>query len=145
MPSRRVQQFLAFDWGRLRIGVASGNTLTQSAQSVATLTLKPKADLSHLAERDCAIKKLLQEWKPQALVVGVPYHPDGAPHKNTKYAKQFAQHLREQTGLTVHEVDERYSTTEAKADNPTAKEGKLDALSACIILEQYMRNLPNES
>jgi putative Holliday junction resolvase len=133
--SSSTQQFLAFDWGKLRVGVASGNTLTKSAQSVATLTQQGVA-------RDQAILKLVKEWRPCALVVGVPYHPDGAPHRNTKLAKQFAQNLRGLTGALVYEVDERYSTTEAKADNPRAREAKLDALSACIILEQYMRSLP---
>ena len=133
--SAAIQQFLAFDWGKLRVGVASGNTLTKSAQSVATLVQQGVA-------RDQAILKLVKEWRPSALVVGVPYHPDGAPHKNTKLAKQFAQNLRRLTGALVHEVDERYSTTEAKADNPRAREAKLDAFSACIILEQYMRSLP---
>jgi putative holliday junction resolvase len=130
-----IQQFLAFDWGKLRVGVASGNTLMRSAQSVATLTQQGEA-------RMAAIKKIIQEWRPTSLVVGVPYHPDGAPHKNTKLAKQFAAQLRELSQLTVHEVDERYSTTEAKADNPKARQAKLDGLSACIILEQYMRSLP---
>ncbi len=132
--SSAIQQFLAFDWGKLRVGVASGNTLTKSAQGVATLTEQGLV-------RDQAILKLVKEWRPHALVVGVPYHPDGAPHKNTKLAKQFAQNLRGLTGALVHEVDERYSTTEAKADNPRAREAKLDAFSACIILEQYMRSL----
>lgn len=130
-----IQQFLAFDWGKQRVGVASGNTLTCTAQSVATLTEQGAA-------RDTAILKIVHEWRPSSLVCGVPYHPDGAPHNNTKLAKQFAANLRILTGLTVHEVDERYSTTEAKADNPKAREAKLDGLSACIILEQYMRSLP---
>ena len=130
-----IQQFLAFDWGKLRIGVASGNTLTRSAQSVVTLTQQGAA-------REAALLKIIQEWRPSGLVCGVPYHPDGAAHKNTQLAKQFAQTLRTLSGLTVHEVDERYSTTEARADNPKARDTKLDGLSACIILEQYMRSLP---
>jgi putative holliday junction resolvase len=143
-----LQSFLGFDWGRLRVGVASGNTLLKSAQSVTTLTEQGDA-------RKQAIAKLVREWRPSALVSGVPYHPDGAPHKNTKLAKQFAQELRDWTGLAVHEVDERYSTTEAKSsyglqntDNHAAgskaknkAEKKIDALSACVILEQYMRGL----
>jgi putative Holliday junction resolvase len=146
--SSSVQSFLGFDWGRLRIGVASGNTLLKSAQSVTTLTEQGAA-------RQQAITKLVREWRPSALVTGVPYHPDGAPHKNTKLAKQFADDLRAWTGLTVHEVDERYSTTEAKSsyglqntDNHAASnkaknkaEKKIDAISACVILEQYMRGL----
>jgi putative Holliday junction resolvase len=156
MMNAQVQSFLGFDWGQLRIGVASGNTLTGTAHSVTTLTEQGEA-------RQQAIAKLVREWRPTALVTGVPYHPDGAPHKNTKLAKEFAQKLREWTGLVVHEVDERYSTTEAKAeygsahgwqntDNQRANikanskvknkaEKKIDALSACVILEQYMRGL----
>ncbi len=147
--SAAVQAFLGFDWGRLRIGVASGNSLLRSAQSVTTLTEQGDA-------RRQAITKLVREWRPAALVTGVPYHPDGAPHKNTQLAKAFAQQLREWTGLAVHEVDERYSTTEVRADygwqntdnrraSHKAKnkaEKKIDALSACVILEQYMRGLP---
>jgi putative Holliday junction resolvase len=143
-----VQSFLGFDWGRLRIGVASGNTVLGVAQSVTTLTEQGDA-------RRQAVTKLVREWRPLALVTGVPYHPDGAPHKNTKLAKQFAQDLRDWTGLLVHEVDERYSTTEASSsyslqntDNYSASrkvknkvEKKIDALSACVILEQYMRGL----
>jgi putative Holliday junction resolvase len=134
-PAKPIQQFLAFDWGKLRVGVASGNTLTQSAQSVATLS-------DQGAKRLLAIQKIVQEWRPHALVVGIPFHPDGHAHKNTQLAKRFAAELRSLANLPVHEVDERYSTTEAKADNPNAKERHLDGLSACIILEQYMRNLP---
>jgi putative holliday junction resolvase len=141
-----IQQFLAFDWGKLRVGVASGNTLTGTAQSVATLTVQG-------AERDAAVLKIVREWRPSSLVCGVPYHPDGAPHKNTKLAKQFAADLRILTGLTVIEVDERFSTTEAKSEHTVLKkpasaqaakrlEAKLDGLSACIILEQHMRSLP---
>jgi putative holliday junction resolvase len=141
-----IATFLAFDWGKLRIGVASGNTLTRTAQSVTTLTQQGAA-------RDDAIQTLVREWRPVALVCGVPYHPDGAPHKNTKLAQQFAAELRTLTGLTVFDVDERYSTTEAKSTHATLKmpasaqaakrlEAKLDGLSACIILEQYMRSLP---
>jgi putative Holliday junction resolvase len=144
----QVQSFLGFDWGKLRIGVASGNTLTGAAQSVTTLVEQGDA-------RQQAIVKLVHEWRPSALVTGVPYHPDGEPHKNTKLAKAFAQKLRDWTGLTVYEVDERYSTTQAKSDygmqntdnqraNSKAKnkvEKKIDALSACVILEQYMRGL----
>jgi putative holliday junction resolvase len=133
--STSIQSFLGFDWGRLRVGVASGNTLTQTAQSVVTLTQQG-------VTRDQAILKIIKEWQPSALVVGVPYHPDGAAHKNTKLAKQFAQSLRGLCSMPVFEVDERYSTTEAKADNPRAREATLDGLSACIILEQYMRSLP---
>ncbi|WP_337178708.1 Holliday junction resolvase RuvX, partial [Hydrogenophaga borbori] len=75
---------------------------------------------------------------PDALVVGVPFHPDGAEHANTAMARKFARRLHGRHGLPVFEVDERYSTTEAHAQG--ARDA--DAASACIILEQFLRSLP---
>jgi putative Holliday junction resolvase len=69
------------------------------------------------------------------LVVGVPYHPDGAAHENTAKAKKFARQLNGRFSLPVFEVDERYSTTEAHSQG--AKDA--DAASACIILNQFFR------
>jgi len=70
-------------------------------------------------------------------VVGVPFHPDGAPHDNTDRAKRFARQLHGRFHLTVHEVDERYTSTEAQASGAA----DLDAASAAIILEQFLRDL----
>jgi putative Holliday junction resolvase len=73
------------------------------------------------------------------LVVGVPYHPDGASHENTVRAQKFARQLHGRFGLQVFEVDERYSTTEAHASG--AKD--VDAASACVILDQFLRSIPS--
>jgi len=70
-------------------------------------------------------------------VVGVPYHPDGAAHENTLKAQKFARQLRARFGLAVFEVDERYSTTEARSQAAV----DIDAASACIILDQFLRSL----
>ena len=83
------------------------------------------------------IAQHIERWQPDALVVGVPYHPDGAAHENTALAKKFARQLQGRFSLPVFEVDERYSTTEAKSDG--AKD--VDAASACVILDQFLRNL----
>jgi putative holliday junction resolvase len=122
--------FLAFDYGAKRIGVASGNTLTHSATPMRTIAVEGEA-------RFDAIGALIKEWQPDALVVGVPYHPDGAAHDNTVRARRFARQLHGRFHLAVHEVDERYSTTEAHAQGAT----DADATSAAIILEQYLRTL----
>ena len=119
--------FLAFDFGTKRIGVASGNSVTRTATVLTTL-----AQTSEDA-RFAAIGKLIAEWQPGALVAGVPRHPDGAPHDNTHRAERFARQLRGRFGLPVHEVDERYTTTEALASGAT----DVDAASAALILEQY--------
>jgi len=119
--------YLAFDFGTRRIGVASGNSLTGHAEPLRTVDAGARA-------LD-AIGKLVAEWRPDALVVGVPRHPDGAAHANTRRAERFAAELRRRFGLAVHEADERYSTTEAR----TASRGDVDAAAAAIILAQFLR------
>ena len=132
-PAIRLQTFLAFDYGLKRTGVASGNILTRTATPQATIAAEGAA-------RFPLIQSRIDEWQPDALVVGIPFHPDGASHDNTVYAQKFARQLRGRFGLQVFEVDERYSTTEALAGG--AKDA--DAAAACIILEQFLRNFPNE-
>ncbi|MDO8275297.1 MAG: Holliday junction resolvase RuvX, partial [Serpentinimonas sp.] len=98
--------FLAFDWGRKRTGVATGNRLTRSATAQPTLRAEGAA-------RWPLIEARLREWQPDALVVGIPTHPDGAAHENTALALKFARQLRGRFGLRVYEVDARSSSTEA--------------------------------
>ena len=70
-------------------------------------------------------------------MVGIPVHPDGVAHDNTRRAQRFSRQLQGRFGLPVFEVDERYSTTEALQ----AGARDADAAAACIILEQFLRNL----
>ena len=123
--------FLAFDFGLQRTGVAVGNRLTRSATPQPTIRAEGEARWAPIASR-------LAEWQPDALVVGVPFHPDGAEHENTVRARKFARQLRGRFNLPVYEVDERYITTEAHA----AGARDADAASAAIILEQFLRSLP---
>jgi len=124
------RSFLAFDFGTKRVGVASGNSVTRTATPLRTVAAEGDA-------RFAALGALITEWKPDALVVGVPFHPDGAPHDNTACAQRFARQLHGRFKLPVHEVDERYTTTEAHA----AGAADVDAASAAIILEQFLRDL----
>jgi len=125
------QSFLAFDFGLKRTGLASGNRITRTASPLPALRAEGAARWPLISQR-------LQEWQPDALVVGIPTHPDGAPHENTLRAQKFARQLRGRFGLPVHEVDERYSSTEAHSLG--ARDA--DAAAACIILEQFLRSLP---
>ena len=125
------QLFVAFDFGLKRTGVASGNRLTRTATPQATVNAQGAARFVQIGQR-------IAEWQPDALVVGVPFHPDGEAHENTARARKFARQLRGRHGLPVFEVDERYTTTEALALG--AKDA--DAASACLILEQFLRSLP---
>ncbi|MES2784216.1 MAG: Holliday junction resolvase RuvX [Pseudomonadota bacterium] len=125
------QTFLAFDYGLKRTGVAVGNRLLRSATPQPTIKAEGDARLVQAGLR-------VNEWQPDALVVGVPFHPDGASHDNTARARKFARQLRARLKLEVYEVDERYSTTEALS----AGSADADAGAACVILEQFLRSLP---
>jgi putative holliday junction resolvase len=128
------QTFMAFDFGEKRTGCAIGNRLTSSARPLHTL---------HAASGDArfvAVQKLLKEWLPDALVVGIPCHPDGAAHEMTARAQRFARQLQGRYALPVHEVDERYSSVEAQARG--AKD--IDSEAAAIILEQFFSEITDE-
>ena len=125
-----LSTFIAFDFGEKRTGVAVGNRLLGTAQPQGSIHAQGDARWALVAQH-------IQEWQPDAIVVGVPYHPDGAAHENTAKAKKFGRQLNGRFQLPVFEVDERYSTTEALSQG--AKDA--DAASACIILEQFLRSL----
>lgn len=123
--------FLALDFGLKRTGLAVGNRLLKTAQPQGSIHAEGDARFNKIGDT-------IREWLPDALVVGVPFHPDGAEHENTRRARKFGRQLAGRFRLPVFEVDERYSTTEAL----TAGAKDADAMSACIILEQFLRSLP---
>lgn len=131
--------FLAFDYGEKRIGVAIGDSLTRSARPLPALAP---------ADRQ-AIERLVAEWRPAALIVGLPLDEDGSEQRITGPARRFAAALRQRLQLPVHEVDERYSSRaadellrEARASGRMTRrvrKGDRDARAACVILEQWLR------
>ena len=125
-----LQTFLALDFGIKRTGFAVGNRLLRTAQPQGTIQAEGDARFLQIAQR-------IKEWQPDALVIGVPFHPDGAEHENTLRARRFSRQLQGRFRLPVFEVDERYSTTEALQMG--AKDA--DAVAACIILEQFLRSI----
>ena len=125
-----LQTFMALDFGTRRTGIAFGNRLLRSATALPTIASQGEARLVQIQSR-------ISEWQPAALVVGIPFHPDGAEHEMTLRARKFARSLRARFRLPVFEVDERYSTTEALASGAADP----DAGAACVILEQFLREL----
>jgi len=119
---------MAFDFGSRRTGCAVGTLLLGTARALASLHAEATAQRLALAGERIA------QWQPDALVVGVPRHPDGAAHENTARAQKFGRQLHHRFRLPVYEVDERYSTTEALS----ARAKDPDAAAACIILEQFL-------
>ena len=126
-----LQTFMALDFGLKRTGFAVGNRLMRTAQPQGTISAEGNARFEKVAQQ-------LTTWLPDALVVGVPFHPDGAVHENTVRARRFARQLHGRFNLPVFEVDERYTTTEARSNG--ARDA--DAAAACIILEQFLRSIP---
>ncbi len=128
-PALPPQSLMAFDFGLRRTGVATGQRLLGLTRPLTTLTAEGEARFERIAA-------LVREWQPDALVVGVPRHPDGAEHENTRRARRFARQLQGRLNLPVHEVDERYSTVEVQAAGQVRD---VDAAAAALILEQYFR------
>ena len=119
-----TKTILSFDFGEKRIGVAVGNTITKTAEALKIIQEKNQD------EKFKAIERLIQEWQPQLLVVGLPTHPDGAEHEVTQKAKRFGNQLHGRFQKEVVWVDERYTSVSVKDGN--------DALAAQLILQQYL-------
>lgn len=136
----REATLLAFDYGEKRIGVAVGNALTRHARA---LVVVPNRNREFRFE---AVGKLIGEWKPDALVVGLPCHPDGTPHEMTQLAKRFGNQLNGRFNLPVEWIDERYSSVAADLDMREAGgAGDMrDAEAARIILQQYLDGISDE-
>ena len=128
---------LAFDFGEKRIGVAVGEMLLKVAHPLTTI----ESEINDV--RFSSIEKLIDEWRPGLLVVGLPTHMDGKEHSMTSLAKKFAQRLEGRFNLPVMMIDERLSSAEA-TENLSASgvksvnhKGLIDAVAAQTILQSY--------
>ena len=124
---------MAFDYGTRRVGVAVGNSVTRAGQALKTITA---ANADALFKE---IERLLAEWQPNQLVVGLPTHPAGAEHEMTAKSRRFGNQLHGRFNLPVDWVDERYSSV--VLENDADMHDNLDAHSAALILEQYFAEL----
>ena len=125
---------LGLDYGRRRTGVAIGN--------MATYTARPLAVVEGRGERRTeGLEKLISEWRPSRLVVGLPVHMDGTEHSVTRRAREFGIRMGSHFNLPVDFADERLSTDEARRQNPQSKTH--DAEAAAIILRDWLRKLEN--
>lgn len=133
---------LAFDFGHRRIGVAVGQTLTASARPLTVITVSDQPDWQ-------AIGRLLDEWKPVALVVGLPLAADGSETGLSKDARRFGRRLHGRFGLAVYFEDERLTSFSAeqqfiesrgKGDKRRKDAAMKDAVAAGIILESWLKS-----
>lgn len=134
--STSVHTYLGFDYGQSRIGVAVGQALTRTANGLATLAAQ------HGQPDWAAVEKLIAEWKPAALVVGMPRNMNGSEHALAPEVKRFANRLHGRFGLPVFEVDERLSSVEAARaySGKITKQNKavVDKIAAQIILQTWL-------
>ena len=133
---------MGFDYGRKRIGVAIGHELTATTQALDTVAVRHnKPDWDH-------ITRLLGEWKPDLLLIGLPMNMDGTEHDVSKAARRFANQLNGRYQLPVELVDERLSSIEAEEMITDARRNKrikknqakrsLDQVAAEIIIRTWL-------
>jgi putative Holliday junction resolvase len=128
---------LAFDFGEKRIGVAVGDLTLRIAHPLSTIHAEDNAT------RFGEIGKLVAEWHPARLVVGLPMHMDGAEHELTRLARRFAQRLQGRFSLPVSLVDERLTSEAAgmrlRESGVSSRKFKdvLDSAAACEILQSW--------
>ena len=137
--SRSHQTFLGFDFGEKRIGIAVGQQVTGSATALTTVHArnnKPDWD---------TIARLIEEWKPDALVVGIPYHMDGSEQAMTQAAERFCRQLEGRYHLPVHRAEERLTSYVVEAGLAgTSEKGDIDPLSAQVILQDWLQRTQAE-
>tara|TARA_R110000824_G_scaffold336_8_gene2196 strand:- start:39001 stop:39438 length:438 start_codon:yes stop_codon:yes gene_type:complete len=131
---------MAFDYGTKKIGVAVGQSITQTASPLAVVN-------AHDGIPDWEImEKLVQEWKPDAFIIGMPFNMDGSENDMTLKAQKFLQRLNGRFNIPCYSMDERLSSREAKDIRKTMAEahGKrykarevVDSLAAQLILENW--------
>lgn len=139
MKNNEQKILLGFDFGMKRIGVAVGQTVTQSARPLVTLKANQGVPQWELVD------KLIKSWQPDALIVGIPLNMDGTEQPLTEVAREFSQSLQKRYELPVYGMDERLSTKDARerlfnqGGYKALQEGQVDSVAAQLILENWLR------
>lgn len=134
------RSLMGFDFGTRSIGVATGQEITSTASPLTSL--KANDGIPDWAQ----IEKILKEWQPDLLIVGLPLNMDGTEQEMTQRARKFGQRLHGRFGFQVEFKDERLTTTDAKArlfehgGYRALGKSRVDAVSAQLILESWMES-----
>jgi putative Holliday junction resolvase len=133
-----ISSLLGFDFGTKSIGVATGQMITATAQPLAAIKANdgiPNWDI---------VEKVINEWKPDLVVIGLPLNMDGTKQPMTQRAEKFANRLNGRFGVKIAMQDERLTTASAKefifehGGFKSLTKGKVDSVSAALILESWM-------
>jgi len=135
-----VRSIMGFDFGLKRIGLATGQTITGTATPLCTLqAINQKPDWANIAAQ-------IEQWHPDALVVGIPYLTDGGESDITRAARNFSRQLEQRFKLPVYTIDESYSSYAAeqllKADIKLSKHNKheIDKMAAAMIVQSWLNS-----
>lgn len=134
------RSLMGFDFGTRSIGVATGQEVTGTASPLTSL--KANEGIPDWVQ----LEKLLKEWQPDLLIVGLPLNMDGTEQEMTVRARKFGQRLHGRFGFQVEFKDERLTTTDAKArlfeqgGYKALGKSRVDAVSAQLILESWMES-----
>lgn len=135
---QQITTVVGFDYGHKRIGLATGQTITHTASPCKTINqVDGNPDWQAIAAE-------IQQWKPQALIVGMPYHTDGSENKMTASVRYFCYELEKRFKLPVIEVDESLSSQQAESIlKETIKINKqnkheIDRMAAAIIVQRWL-------
>jgi putative holliday junction resolvase len=138
-----AQSYFGIDYGTRKIGVSVGQTLTRTAMGIAVIAVRS-------GDPDWpALDQLVQRWKPNAFIVGMPYNMDGSESDMTTRAKRFADTLTERYQLPWYGIDERLSTRAAREITRENSErigkryndrAKVDAMAAQLVLESWFES-----
>jgi putative holliday junction resolvase len=148
VPGPSARTVLSFDYGLRRIGVAVGNTLTGTAEALATIAAEDGLPDWR------AIDRCVADWRPAAIVTGVPYNMAGRDARLSTAALRFADELGGRYGIEVHRVDERLTSREAEDDlrerrrsgakARRVRRGDVDREAARLLLLQWLRSPPGQ-
>ena len=131
-----IQQVLGFDYGEQRIGIATGQAITRSANPVTTLnSINSKPDWAE-------IEKLIKQWQPDALIVGLPFYLDGSSSDMTRRAEKFSRQLEGRFNLPVFTHNEALSSFEAEqflqGKKKQHNKQDIDKIAAAIIVQSWL-------
>jgi len=132
-------QILAFDFGTQHIGVAVGQTITGTSSPLMVLDVAQEGK-----EIWNTIEDLINEWKPDQLLVGNPLNMDGTPSDIMKKVDSFFKKLQMISNVPCELVDERLTSFEAKQlAQMNARDDRIDDLAAKIFLDNWIEHYVN--
>ena len=140
VQSKAPASLLGFDFGTKSIGVATGQMITATAQPIAAIKANDGIPNWNLVE------KVIQDWQPDLVVIGLPLNMDGTEQAITQRAKKFGNRLNGRFGVKIAFQDERLTTASAKefifehGGYKALDKGKIDSVSAALILESWMKS-----